>query len=38
VYDAGEITMDDVIAATEAKSASKLDELEAALVPAKVVA
>ena len=38
VYDAGEITMGDVIAATEAKSASKLDELEAALVPAKVVA
>lgn len=38
VYDAGEITMGDVIAATEAKSASKLDELEAALVPAKAVA
>lgn len=38
VYDAGEITMGDVIAATEAKSVSKLDELEAALVPAKVVA
>lgn len=38
VYDAGEITMGDVIAATEAKAASKLDELEAALVPAKVVA
>lgn len=38
VYDAGEITMGDVIAATEAKSASKLDELEAALVPSKAVA
>lgn len=31
VYDAGEITMGDVIAATEAKSASKLDELAAEL-------
>lgn len=31
VYDAGEITMDNVIAATESKSASKLDALEAEL-------
>jgi hypothetical protein len=31
VYDAGEITMENVIAATESKSASKLDELEAQL-------
>ena len=31
VYDAGEITMENVIAATESKSASKLDALEAQL-------
>jgi len=31
VYDVGEVTMDSVIAATESKSASKLDELEADL-------
>ena len=31
VYDVGEVTMDSVIAATESKSASQLDELEAEL-------
>jgi len=31
VYDVGEVTMDSVIAATESKSASKLNELEAEL-------
>jgi hypothetical protein len=34
VYDVGEVTMDSVIAATESKSASKLDALEAELVTA----
>ncbi len=34
VYDVGEVTMENVIAATESKSASKLDALEAELVTA----
>lgn len=34
VYDVGEITMENVIAATESKTASKLDALEAELVTA----
>jgi len=34
VYDVGEVTMENVIAATESKSASKLNELEAELVTA----
>ena len=38
VYDVGEVTMENVIAATEGKTASKLDALEAELVTAGAVA
>jgi hypothetical protein len=38
VYDAGEVTLDRVIEATESASAAKLDQIEAALTGSKAVA